>query len=533
MSITDLQEIAPNQWKAKYHGNYGIYTIKIKTDGYKTVDFSCSCPSSYYPCKHIPIVEEAIREQIAKREKNNNEKEITIENLLKDMPQKKLCDFIVNHAPYNPQLKNAILLEFTHTIKKKDESKVNNYNQLLQDALVEFYFDFEDIEWGHYNGVLEIDVLDKWLDKAQEHADPNNPKEAILICKACIEEYAAWCEEQDSAIVDYLDIGYQETPFNILNKIYLTQQISSKELLDYCKTEMLKPKYERAGMYDRFSALLMKLSVAVGSDDFITLQDKLLKEIEDKSSYAAKEIFQQKIDFYRHNKQPEKAEEILKENLQIEQFREEVTRKLITENRLQEAKKLINDFISQKENENKYLYSWYKLKLQIAQKENNILEIRRISFRFIESKFESEHYNIYKKTFSTEEWTIAMEKLIKHYEKRHCINWFNSYVAEVLLAEKQAERLMKYIEKHLNIDVLERYYTGFSSAFPEKTVALFRQVIDQYAQNTGREIYERIAKLFEKMVKIEGGKKEVMEMVNQYKILYKNRKAMMEIINKF
>jgi len=57
MSISDLQEISPDVWKAKYRGNYGTYTIKIKNDGNKTVDFSCSCPSDYYPCKHIPMVE--------------------------------------------------------------------------------------------------------------------------------------------------------------------------------------------------------------------------------------------------------------------------------------------------------------------------------------------------------------------------------------------------------------------------------------------------------------------------------------------
>jgi hypothetical protein len=74
MNIIDLQEIASNSWKAKYRGNYGIYTIKIKTDGNKTIDFSCSCPSDYYPCKHIPIIEDAIRERIAKKIKQSNDK---------------------------------------------------------------------------------------------------------------------------------------------------------------------------------------------------------------------------------------------------------------------------------------------------------------------------------------------------------------------------------------------------------------------------------------------------------------------------
>jgi hypothetical protein len=63
---------------------------------------------------------------------------------------------------------------------------------------------------------------------------------------------------------------------------------------------------------------------------------------------------------------------------------------------------------------------------------------------------------------------------------------------------------------------------------------LFRQAIDKYAKdNTGREHYERIINLFKKMIKIEGGKELVEEMISQYRIFYKNRKAMMEIINHF
>jgi len=193
MSIIDLQEISPNSWKALYQGNYGIYTIKIKIDGNKTVDFSCSCPSDYYPCKHIPMIEKAIEQRIAESRKDNDKHEIKIEQLLKDLPKDELYDFIIRQAKYNPQLKNAILLQFAHKAKKKAKTS-NNYTQLLREALDGLHFDQYDIYDNEYN--IDIDGLSLWLDKAQEHADQNNPNEAILICKACIEEYASWCETE-------------------------------------------------------------------------------------------------------------------------------------------------------------------------------------------------------------------------------------------------------------------------------------------------------------------------------------------------
>ena len=528
MNITDLQEVYPNTWSAKYRGNYGIYTIKITTDGNKTVDFSCSCPSDYSLCKHIPMVEKAIKERIAKSQ-NNNEHEITVEQLLKDVSQKDLRDFIIRQAQNNPQFKNAVFLTFAHTLKKKE----TDYNQLLQKALANISFDYEDIGDSYYNeDILEIDILYQWLNKAQKYVKENNPQEALLICKACIEEYASWYKEQDSDIIDFVDIDYQERPFIILTQISTMQEIDSNELFDYCKSEMLKSKYERTEMYNNFNTLFMKLSVAVGSDDFIALQDRLLKEIDDKSSYEFQKILQQKIDFYQNNKQPEKADDILKNNLQIENFRKKLTEKLIAGNSLQEAKKLINDFIFQKENANRNLDSWYELKLQIAQKENDIPEIRRISYQFIESSFNAKRYDIYKSTFSKEEWIEKVEMLLQHYEKKSNKR-FRASTANVLQAEKQDERLMKYVEKYLNIENLEKYYTGFAVSFPEKTLLMFRQTIDTYAQSTGREIYAHIVKLFEKMVKIEGGNKIVKDMVTQYRIIYKNRRAMMEMINGF
>jgi hypothetical protein len=45
--------------------------------------------------------------------------------------------------------------------------------------------------------------------------------------------------------------------------------------------------------------------------------------------------------------------------------------------------------------------------------------------------------------------------------------------------------------------------------------------------------YENVASLLKKMIQIEGGREVVKEMICQYQTLYKNRRAMMEIINRF
>jgi hypothetical protein len=88
--ILDLRETSANNWTAKYQGNYGVYTIKITSDGKRTTKFSCSCPSDYSPCKHIAMIEKAIVQRIADDKENTKAGKITPERLLKDISLEEL-----------------------------------------------------------------------------------------------------------------------------------------------------------------------------------------------------------------------------------------------------------------------------------------------------------------------------------------------------------------------------------------------------------------------------------------------------------
>jgi hypothetical protein len=59
-----------------------------------------------------------------------------------------------------------------------------------------------------------------------------------------------------------------------------------------------------------------------------------------------------------------------------------------------------------------------------------------------------------------------------------------------------------------------------------------RIVITAAKENTGRPCYERIVSVFKKIKKIPGGGAVAADMKAQYKIKYKNRPAMMEILAK-
>lgn len=118
-NIISLKEVSTSKWHAQYRGNYGIYTIKTTMGlNNKTTNFNCSCPSDYYPCKHIAVVETAIRNQIAENQDITNKNTLSVDDLLREVSHKDLLDFIINESRYNHHLKDFIHISQNYSPKR-------------------------------------------------------------------------------------------------------------------------------------------------------------------------------------------------------------------------------------------------------------------------------------------------------------------------------------------------------------------------------------------------------------------------------
>ncbi|MDR1106812.1 MAG: hypothetical protein LBL44_10695, partial [Treponema sp.] len=346
-----------------------------------------------------------------------------------------------------------------------------------------------------------------------------------------IEEFAYWLKETvDDDFIDWIPEDYQSRPFEILEKAAACPQVKTKDLYDYCMSEMSRERYSGLYMADYFNDLLMKLSKDINPDAFIELQLQLLGKVQDKSSHEAEKILGRIIAFYKSRHQSGKAWKYVEENLQIDDFRMKVVEKRIEQKKFSEAKKLIHDYIGKKQNKY-HADTWDEYLLQIAQAEQDVPAIRSVSFSFIKDDFSDKYYRIYKSAFSPGEWPEKFEELFRHYDTQKGL-WDNP-AADLLAAEGMAERLMEYIGKKLSLENLEKYHRFFAAAFPEKTLALFRKAVDRYAENnTGRTCYEHIVSVFKTMKKIPGGNVVTADMKARYIIKYKNRRAMMEILSR-
>jgi hypothetical protein len=468
------------------------------------------------------MIEEAITKKIATEEKSGR---LKLEDFIGHVSAERLREFIIEQAKYNTELNNAILIEFS---ANAGNTKGNRFSKLIQATLASVPHDENDY---YLEECLNIDALDQWVDKARNCVHLKQFDEAVLICKAVIEEYSQWLYNIGENVSMNFSLEYQSVPFDIINDTI--EHIEKKELFKYCLTEMKKKKYEKTDFYHGFLRLFEEVTAMIDPDAFIGLQDKLFAGVKDKSSHEAENILRRKINFYLRLGQKKKAWDLIKGNMHIESFRMKVVKRKIKKQNFNTAKKLINDFINAKgKDPKKYINdTWFELLLDIAQKEKDTAAVRKLSYRFIEEYFDKEHYQIYKAAFRQAEWKDEREKLFLHYSGKKC---FKNSAADFLVEENEIERLLNYVEKYLSMNNFEEYYEVFASDYPEKTLEMFKKVLLSYAaDNTGRYHYEHILSLLREMSRIKSGKKAASDLVKNFRIHYKNRRAMMEVLSGF
>ncbi|MDR1196262.1 MAG: SWIM zinc finger family protein [Endomicrobium sp.] len=527
--IHNLRQSAQNVWEARYFGNYGEYSIKLVLDEQLVLkEYSCSCPSDRLPCKHIFFMLDEIKIKKDSLDNVADKNANLVSAILQNISFDELRKFIIDEAKFSEELTRSILLNFSDKLQRN--SGENIYSDILRKdfASIEIYEDEDHYQDQYYS--VDLDIVEQWFEKASEFAKQENFLDAEAICKAAIEEYAAWLSVIESEIKEYIDCNFQKDFFDLLKIMAKNGRIDKMALYDYCQNEIKKKKYEGLESFDYFNDLAAEFAADIDPAGFIALQTNLLEKNGNASSYKAERILRRLIDFYTATDQKDKVEKLIDENLQIDEFRKLAVEKRIAAANYGDAKEMLNEKLKNCSEWNSK--EWKKLLLEIAQKENDTASIRKLTLEFLQKEFSKQYFEIYKSTFSNNKWETAFEDLYKYYaDASNTYMIFKFYTAEVLLYENKIELLIEYFDKCRSLELMEKYYGHIAQKFPEKTLELFKKAMDYYAKNNlGREYYEYIAKILKIIQKISGGIQFADNIISEYRITYKTRRAMMEIL---
>jgi len=107
-------------------------------------------------------------------------------------------------------------------------------------------------------------------------------------------------------------------------------------------------------------------------------------------------------------------------------------------------------------------------------------------------------------------------------------------LAAILDEENELQALFELIHKqgHNGITLFKKYIQRLSSELPEETVKIYAQSIRLAMRQTGRSVYELAAGDMKALAALPGGKASMQALLEEFRVEYRNRKAMLEIFNR-
>lgn len=135
-------------------------------------------------------------------------------------------------------------------------------------------------------------------------------------------------------------------------------------------------------------------------------------------------------------------------------------------------------------------------------------------------------YKELKAQYSEKEWLIKREELFKKLPA-------NAHIDRLYKEEKLYDRLLAYVLKSSGLYAVQSYENVLKKEYPKQILSKYHGEVNKMASCTGnRKHYADLVALLRRMKQIKGGSEIVETIVEEWKIKYRNRPAMMDELSK-
>ena len=135
-------------------------------------------------------------------------------------------------------------------------------------------------------------------------------------------------------------------------------------------------------------------------------------------------------------------------------------------------------------------------------------------------------YKELKAQYSEKEWLIKREELFKKLPP-------NAHIDTLYKEEKLYDRLLAYVLKSSGLYAVQSYENVLKKEYPKQILSKYQGEVNKMASCTGnRKHYADLVALLRRMKRIKGGSEIVETIVEEWKIKYRNRPAMMDELSK-
>lgn len=135
-------------------------------------------------------------------------------------------------------------------------------------------------------------------------------------------------------------------------------------------------------------------------------------------------------------------------------------------------------------------------------------------------------YKELKAQYSEKEWLIKREELFKKLPA-------NAHIDRLYKEEKLYDRLLAYVLKSSGLYAVQSHENVLKKEYPKQILSKYQDEVNKMASCTGnRKHYADLVALLRRMKQIKGGSEIVETIVEEWKIKYRNRPAMMDELSK-
>lgn len=555
-AVSELEEDSPGEWTATVEGTEN-YNVEISMDRKEIKSWYCDCPYDGEICKHIVATLLAIRDNEKKVNRSASSKvkveveeavvideTVDIQQLLSFANPQELSQFIYEYASMHPEFKTALLNRFMAK-ELSATSKEKDYRAEIQNVFNDSYYNRKSRYHNRYDDFdcdweTVFNRMDIFLEKADFFLNVGNIDTTIDIALQTLRSIGENYEDGLLYNDDLYPSDYCEQAGDLLIKVIEHPKTTQKQ-----KTAILQElgqlaklsTYRDYDLYD-IDELLMQINLSIQpADKALELIDKLLEERKD--TYDLYQIVLRKVNLLTELHEEQKAADTIRQYLYLTEIREMEVDKLIASCQYDEAIRLLNEGIeiAEKEEHIGTVEEWLKTKLRIYEMTHQTAEvINTCRLLFVSGRDQLEYYSKLKTLVPKEEWKSFLDTMMKETQFSEYFSFGGNDEAEIYVKERDYERLFKLLSsiRYNQLEALMKYSYHLKDTHSEQLIAIYTSLLNDYAeQNVGRTHYELIAQALLCAKKLNGGQEAVKRLVAEFRIKYKRRPAMMEVLRRF
>jgi len=537
-AVTGVEELEPNIYFAEVEGSES-YEVEIRIKNNLIKDIDCSCPYDDGICKHAVAVlftiqaetlklEDPQMQALVKTTKGKLAKEKTpkeqLDLLLQQLNKDELIKSILEIAVKDKTLLYQLLSKHSYLNHEQTQSFYDNQVKNLiksakgRDGFIDYY------------SVRKLNKsLQELLHNAEVQVGQPNKQGAIYAGFAIIKEISLVLDNIDDSDGDAY--YFVEAAFDLLYSIIKDDSANADYLTEIFEISMEKIKSGTGQGFDIYNSLLRLATDTISNKEQIEVLIPYLSANTD-SKYENEFRTQLEYDLIVRFEGVKKAEEFLMKHLHHPAFRKTAIDAAIAKKEYVTAKTYAKQGVSLDKEYAGLISDWQNYLLKIAELENDKKTIIELAlYLFTNNHYNFDYYNRAKKHASASEWQNIVNDILKKFASE---KYWKPYdlIARIHFEEKKWNLLLDTLKEYASFELLEKYENVLSETYSKELITLYERSIRNYLEkHIDRKYYQVACTAIRRLKKlIPGG--NVNYLINEFRIKYKSRRVLIELINK-